>query len=515
MTFENLNLIAPILQALKAQGYDKPTPIQEQAIPLLLQGRDLLGCAQTGTGKTCAFTVPILQLMAQRQEGNGKNRKVKALIVTPTRELALQIDESIRDYGKHLNLRHTVIFGGVKQGAQTHILQKGIDILTATPGRLLDLMDQGFISLRDIEFFVLDEADRMLDMGFIHDVKRIIAKLPNERQSLYFSATMPKEIVELSEKVLKNPAKVTIKPETTTAERVDQAIYYVDKGNKNALLLHLLKNPEISRVLIFSRTKHGANKIAKVLNRAGIGAEPIHGNKSQAARVKALDGFKAGKIRALVATDIAARGIDIDELSHVVQFDLPNVAETYVHRIGRTGRAGASGIAVSFCDREERPYLRDIQRLIRQDIEVVEDHPYLPGTRVERDANIVAAESAVENARGNRGGFASRREGNKNQSGRNDKAQNNGPRRNSNSAPNNSNPRPQGEGRQESSETIKSGDPRKRSRNRNRNRNRSRNGNPNGSEQSSKGQSRSGGENKNSGNDQAGNRGFRGGISWD
>ncbi|MBL0016710.1 MAG: DEAD/DEAH box helicase [Bacteroidetes bacterium] len=405
MTFENLEIIPPILEALKALGYTEPTPIQAQAIPILLQGRDLLGCAQTGTGKTCAFVVPILQMMHSRVDLKAKGKKIKALIITPTRELAIQIDESIRDYGKNLEgLRHTVIFGGVKQGNQTHELQKGIDILTATPGRLLDLMQQGYIHLQDIEFFVLDEADRMLDMGFIHDVRKVIAKLPSNRQSLYFSATLPQEIVELSQKILNNPAKVSVTPQSTTAERVEQGLYFVDKGNKNALLVHLLKNPVITRALVFSRTKHGANKIAKVLMKVGIGAEAIHGNKSQAARVAALEGFKAGRLRVLVATDIAARGIDIDDLSHVIQYDLPNVPETYVHRIGRTGRAGAAGIALAFCDSEERAYLRDIERLIRQQLPLVQNHPFPPGTALAKMSEAEAAEAEVEAARGGRGG---------------------------------------------------------------------------------------------------------------
>jgi ATP-dependent RNA helicase RhlE len=405
MTFEKLEIIPPILSALHDLGYSEPTPIQAQAIPLLLQGRDLLGCAQTGTGKTCAFVVPILQLMHGRVDLKDRNKKIKALIVTPTRELAIQIDESIRDYGKNLTgLRHAVIFGGVKQGAQTHELQKGLDILVATPGRLLDLMQQGFIHLQNVEFFVLDEADRMLDMGFIHDVRKIIAKLPAQRQSLYFSATLPHEIVELSQKILNNPAKVSVTPQSTTAERVEQGVYFVDKGNKNALLIHLLKNREITRALVFSRTKHGANKVVKVLVKAGVGAEAIHGNKSQAARVAALEGFKNGRLRVLVATDIAARGIDIDDLSHVIQYDLPNIPETYVHRIGRTGRAGASGIALSFCDAEERIFLRDIQRLIRQDVPIVTNHPYPPGTKMERTPEMEAAEAEVEAARGGRGG---------------------------------------------------------------------------------------------------------------
>ncbi len=404
MTFEKLEIIPPILDALHDLGYDKPTPIQAQAIPLLLQGRDLLGCAQTGTGKTCAFVVPILQLMHSRVDLKDRQKKIKALIVTPTRELAIQIDESIRDYGKNLQgLRHAVIFGGVKQGNQTRELHGGLDILTATPGRLLDLMQQGYIHLQDVEFFVLDEADRMLDMGFIHDVRKIIAKLPAKRQSLYFSATLPHEIVELSQKILNNPAKVSVTPQVTTAERVEQSVYHVDKGNKNALLIHLLQNQEIKRALVFSRTKHGANKVVKVLVKAGIGAEAIHGNKSQAARVAALEGFKNGRLRVLVATDIAARGIDIDELSHVVQFDLPNIPETYVHRIGRTGRAGHSGVALSFCEAEERIFLRDIQRLIRLEIPVVTDHPYPPGTKMVRTAEMEAAEAEVEAARGGPG----------------------------------------------------------------------------------------------------------------
>jgi ATP-dependent RNA helicase RhlE len=302
-------------------------------------------------------------------------------------------------------LRHTVIFGGVKQGNQTHELQKGIDILTATPGRLLDLMQQGYIHLQDIEFFVLDEADRMLDMGFIHDVRKVIAKLPSNRQSLYFSATLPQEIVELSQKILNNPAKVSVTPQSTTAERVEQGLYFVDKGNKNALLVHLLKNPVITRALVFSRTKHGANKIAKVLTKVGIGAEAIHGNKSQAARVAALEGFKAGRLRVLVATDIAARGIDIDDLSHVIQYDLPNVPETYVHRIGRTGRAGAAGIALRILRlRGERAYLRDIERLIRQQLPLVQNHPFPPGSALAKMSEAEAAEAEVEAARGGRGG---------------------------------------------------------------------------------------------------------------
>ncbi|NND32549.1 MAG: DEAD/DEAH box helicase [Saprospiraceae bacterium] len=376
MNFRDLRIIDPILEALRDQGYTQPTPIQEQSIPLLLRGKDLLGCAQTGTGKTAAFAIPILQnLYLDRRL--SKVRKVNALIVTPTRELALQIGESFSAYGKYTGLRNTVVFGGVKQGAQTQALRRGVDILVATPGRLLDLMDQGYISLQDIRYFVLDEADHMLDMGFIHDIKKVIAKLPDQRQSLFFSATMPPDIVDLSRKILGNPEKVTIRPKQATADRVDQALYYVSKKNKPQLLLHLLKTEEVDSVLIFSRTKYGADKIVKFLGRSDIKAAAIHGNKSQGARQKALGNFKSGQTSILVATDIAARGIDVDELSHVINFDLPNVPETYVHRIGRTGRASASGIALSFCDTEERAYLKDIQKLIAQTIDVVAEHPFV------------------------------------------------------------------------------------------------------------------------------------------
>ena len=376
MTFEFLGVAEPIRKALSLKGYTHPTPIQQQAIPLLLRGKDLLGCAQTGTGKTAAFAIPILQhLLASPTAGP---RKVRALVVTPTRELAIQIDDSFAAYGKFTGLRHTVIFGGVKQGPQVQALRRGVDILIATPGRLLDLMQQGFISLRDITHFVLDEADQMLDMGFIHDIRKLIAQLPAKRQSLFFSATMPPPIVELSGKILGNPEKITIKPEQPTAEKVDQAVYFVDKKGKTKLLIHLLENEVDEAVLVFSRTKHGADKIVRLLKRAGIEAAAIHGNKSQVARQQALGNFKRGQTPVLVATDIAARGIDIADLPYVINYDLPNVAETYVHRIGRTGRAQASGTAWSFCDVEERPYLRDIQRLIKQEIPVVMDHPFPP-----------------------------------------------------------------------------------------------------------------------------------------
>ncbi len=368
MTFRNLGIIDPILDALKAEGYEKPTPIQEQAIPILLEGKDLLGCAQTGTGKTAAFTIPILQQLTAE-----KNRKVsagspRALVVTPTRELAIQIGESFSTYGKFTGITNTVIFGGVKQGNQTRILQEGVDVLVATPGRLLDLMNQGYISLRNVGWSVLDEADRMLDMGFIHDVRKIIAKLPPKRQSLFFSATMPPEIVELSKKILGNPARITIQPEMTTAEKVKQSICFAEKADKPALLTHVLRENHDKATLVFTRTKHGADKITRFLKKAGIISNAIHGNKSQSARQIALENIKKGYTKVLIATDIAARGIDIDDLQLVINYDLPNIAETYVHRIGRTGRAGADGQAISFCDKEEKAYLKDIQKLIKQTI---------------------------------------------------------------------------------------------------------------------------------------------------
>lgn len=363
MNFDQLGLIEPILKALSEEGYQTPTPIQQEAIPIVLESRDLLGCAQTGTGKTAAFAVPILQLL-DASKPTAKKRPIRALILTPTRELAIQIDESFRAYGRHLSLKRTVVFGGVGQKPQTDALEAGIDILTATPGRLLDLMNQGFVSLANLDIFVLDEADRMLDMGFIHDVKKVIAKLPQKRQTLFFSATMPPEIQKLAHSILTTPAKVEVTPVSSTAETIRQSVFMVDKKDKKSLLIHLILNSDIKSALIFTRTKHGANKLAKDLAKAGIKSEAIHGNKSQTARQAALSGFKAGKLRALVATDIAARGIDIDDLSHVINFELPNVPETYVHRIGRTGRAGAAGRAISFCDHEERAFLRDIEKLI-------------------------------------------------------------------------------------------------------------------------------------------------------
>lgn len=377
MTFKDLQIIEPILEALDKKGYTKPTPIQEQAIPILLRNKDLLGCAQTGTGKTAAFAIPILQHIYNNINLKTKQRKIKALIVTPTRELAIQIADSFSDYGHYTGIKNTVIFGGVKQSGQVKILKSGVDVLVATPGRLLDLAQQGFVSFRDIEYFVLDEADQMLDMGFIHDIKKIIAKLPPRRQSLFFSATMPPNIIELSRKILGDYDRVTIKPEQATAEKVKQAVYFVPKSAKIKLLVHLLQTELFDSTLIFSRTKHGANKIVKLLDRDSIRAEAIHGNKSQVARQKALNNFKEGSTKVLIATDIAARGIDVDSLSYVINFDLPNISETYVHRIGRTGRAGASGISISFCDNDERAYLRDIEKLIKQKIPVVTDHPFV------------------------------------------------------------------------------------------------------------------------------------------
>jgi ATP-dependent RNA helicase RhlE len=376
MSFEKLNLIEPIYRALKTEGYTKPTPIQEQAIPILLERGDLLGCAQTGTGKTAAFAIPILQLLHNDELYVKGPQGIKALILTPTRELAIQIGESFAAYGRHLRIKHTVIFGGVSQQSQTNALRSGVDILIATPGRLLDLMNQRYVKLDHIKMLVLDEADRMLDMGFIHDVKKIIAKVPAKRQTIFFSATMPQEISMLANTILTNPKRVEVTPVASTANTIQQAIYFVEKGNKRKLLHHLLQDRSINTALVFTRTKHGADRVAKDLNQAGIKAEAIHGNKSQAARQRALSNFKAQTTRVLVATDIAARGIDIDELSHVMNFELPNVPETYVHRIGRTGRAGASGISISFCDEEEKDYLKDIQKLIGKTIPVVTDHPY-------------------------------------------------------------------------------------------------------------------------------------------
>jgi ATP-dependent RNA helicase RhlE len=375
MQFAELGLITPIAQAVAAEGYEKPTPIQASAIPHVLAGRDLLGLAQTGTGKTAAFALPVLQRLAHIAPGRG-HRNIRCLVLTPTRELAAQIGESFTTYGKHLPLRTTVIFGGVGEAAQKQALKNGIDILVATPGRLLDLAGQGFVDLKSLEVFVLDEADRMLDMGFIHDVKRVIGLLPSRRQTLFFSATMPPEAQDLADRLLYQPETVAVAPPSTTAERVEQEVYFVEKGDKRSLLVDVLRDNGMRRVLVFSRTKHGANRIADHLGKAGVFAEAIHGNKSQNARERALANFKAGRTRVLVATDIAARGIDIDDITHVVNFDVPEVPETYVHRIGRTARAGASGMALTFVEVEERADWKNILKLTRQDIPVVEGHPF-------------------------------------------------------------------------------------------------------------------------------------------
>jgi ATP-dependent RNA helicase RhlE len=376
MAFQKLALIEPILKALTDEGYTTPTPIQQQSIPLVLERRDLLGCAQTGTGKTAAFAIPILQILHEEKHQETGRKQIKVLILTPTRELAIQIDESFAAYGRYTGLTHAVIFGGVSQVPQVNQLRQGVDILVATPGRLLDLMSQGYIGLQHLKIFVLDEADRMLDMGFIHDVKRVIIKLPAKRQTLFFSATMPPEIQKLADVLLTNPAKVEVTPVSSTVDKIDQTLYYVDKPNKPSLLLYLLKDKAVVTALVFTRTKHGADKVVKFLHKEDITAAAIHGNKSQNARQHALSQFKSGKLRVLVATDIAARGIDIDDLTHVINFELPEVPETYVHRIGRTGRAGNTGIAFSFCDAEERIELRDIQRLIGKNIPVTDSHPY-------------------------------------------------------------------------------------------------------------------------------------------
>ena len=374
-TFKDLGVDKDILKALENEGYTHPTPIQEAAIPHMLRGDDVLGCAQTGTGKTAAFAIPIIQLLSERP-ANEKKRKIRSLILTPTRELAIQIEDSFKAYGKFSRLYSTVIFGGVGQKAQTDALQRGVDILIATPGRLLDLIGQGYVDLNYIELFVLDEADRMLDMGFVHDVKRLIKLIPEKRQSLFFSATMPPEIVKLAETILVHPKKVEVTPVSSTADTIKQYLYFVDKKNKNSLLLDILKDAKIKTVLVFTRTKHGADKVVKFLNNHRVTAEAIHGNKTQNNRQRALTNFKNQTTRVLVATDIAARGIDIDELEYVINYETSNVAETYVHRIGRTGRAGANGTAYSFCDIEEKAYLKDIEKLIGKKIPVIENHSY-------------------------------------------------------------------------------------------------------------------------------------------
>ncbi len=376
MTFENLNVIAPILEALKIEGYTTPTPIQAQTIPLILDGKDVLGVAQTGTGKTAAFAIPIIQLLSKDKSLQGGKRVIRALILTPTRELAIQIAESFENYGDKTNLKSMVLFGGVNQHSQVSQLRQGVDVLIATPGRLLDLISQKYVHLNNLQYFVLDEADRMLDMGFLNDVKKIITKIPQKRQSLFFSATMPDPIVKLANTILVNPSKVEVTPVSSTANTINQAVYFVDKENKKHLLTEVLANKAIDRALVFTRTKHGADKVVKDLVKAGIKSQAIHGNKSQNARQRALNNFKSKETRVLVATDIAARGIDIDDLTHVINYELPNIPESYVHRIGRTGRAGADGIAIAFCDAEEKAYLKDIQKLIGKQIPVLENQNF-------------------------------------------------------------------------------------------------------------------------------------------
>lgn len=375
MTFKELYIIDPILRALQEEGYEKPTPIQAQAIPILLQGKDLLGCAQTGTGKTAAFSIPILQHLSGTPSYE-KKKPIRALIVTPTRELAIQIQENVETYGRYLELSSAVVFGGVAQTPQTDALRRGVDILIATPGRLLDLIGQGFISLKEVTHFVLDEADRMLDMGFIHDIKKLLLLVPKQKQSLFFSATMAPDIMALAQTILHEPEKVEVTPVSSTVDIISQSLFLVNKGNKNSLLLFILKNEAIKNVLVFTRTKYGADKVVKMLVKNGIKAEAIHGDKSQNARQRALSNFKEQTTRVLVATDIAARGIDVDDLSYVINYEIPNVPETYVHRIGRTGRAGASGTAYSFCDSLERPDVKSIEKLIGKKIPIEMNHPY-------------------------------------------------------------------------------------------------------------------------------------------
>ncbi len=406
MQFSDLPLISPILKALAETGYTTPTPIQWQSIPILLEWKDLFWCAQTGTGKTASFAIPTLQILAKQPQEWKKH--IRALVLTPTRELAIQIGESFLTYGKYVALRHTVIFGGVSQVPQVKALQRGTDIVVATPGRLIDLINQGKVDLSHLQIFILDEADRMLDMWFIRDVKKVVALLPKKRQTLLFSATMPPAIMELAHKMLREPVSVKVTPVSSTVDTVKQSLYYVDKPHKRNLLLHLLENRDVTSALVFTRTKHGANKVAEVLTKAGIPSAAIHGNKSQTARQKALADLKNKKIRVLVATDIAARGIDIDLLSHVIIYDIPEEPETYVHRIGRTGRAGARGTAIIFCDHEEKKYLQQITRLIKKDIPVVDNHPF-PASIDSRQHKTTRAFSSKPRGRGRWGRSRRRR----------------------------------------------------------------------------------------------------------
>ena len=405
-TFSDLPLIEPIQRAVRAENYVTPTPIQAQAIPHLLAGRDLLGCAQTGTGKTAAFALPILNRLATDRRRAGP-QATRVLVLTPTRELATQIGDSFHAYGRHLGLSQTVIFGGVGQQPQVRALTRGVDILIATPGRLLDLIGQGHLRLDRLEVFVLDEADRMLDMGFIHDVRKILRLLPKQRQTLFFSATMPTDIARLADSILTDPVRVEVAPVSSTAERISQSVLFVNTANKRALLGEVLKDSGIQRALVFTRTKHGANRVAKQLDDIQVRADAIHGNKSQTARQRALEDFRSGRIRVLVATDIAARGIDIDGITHVINYDLPNVPESYVHRIGRTARAGAEGIAISFCDAEERAYLRDIEKLIRQQVPVIANHPFATQGVISAADTATASNGGSES--GERAGNGARR----------------------------------------------------------------------------------------------------------
>jgi ATP-dependent RNA helicase RhlE len=389
LSFEHLNLIEPLVKALKFSGYTKATPIQEQAIPVILEKRDLLGCAQTGTGKTAAFALPILQMLYE-QRATNKAKTVKALVLAPTRELAIQVAESFATYGKHTGVRHAAIFGGVSQYHQTQALRQGVDVLIATPGRLLDLVIQGHINLQHIQYLVLDEADRMLDMGFINDIRKILSRIPANRQTVFFSATMPEEVQHLVNSILKNPVRIEVTPVSSTGVNIDQTVYFVEKTNKRALLQHIIREKDMENVLVFTRTKHGADKVALDLNRAGIVAEAFHGNKSQGARQRALGNFKKRVTRVLVATDIAARGIDVRDLPFVVNFELPDCAETYVHRIGRTGRAGAKGAALTFCDANERDQLKNIRKISKTSIEVIEGHPFVSTAAVSAQTPKVA-----------------------------------------------------------------------------------------------------------------------------
>ena len=395
MNFDDLQLNTPLLRAVKAEGYANPTPIQEKAIPHILKGRDVIGCAQTGTGKTAAFALPMIQNLGTKSH----TKHIRALVLSPTRELAAQIGENFQSYARHTPLKQTVIFGGVGQNPQAKAIKRGVDILVATPGRLLDLMNQGIVKLDGVEIFVLDEADRMLDMGFINDMKRVIKHLPKKRQTLFFSATMPQSIQDLASEILIDPVYIQVDPQSSTAEKIDQSIFLVENGNKRDLLKHLLKNSELERILVFMRTKHRANNLAKQLSSGAMKAEAIHGNKSQTARTRALENFKNGKTRILVATDIAARGIDVDDVTHVVNFDLPNIPESYVHRIGRTARAEASGIAYSFVSVEERAYLKDIEALIGESIQIVEDHPFVSDVAADAPVKKPSSSNGNKNSR--------------------------------------------------------------------------------------------------------------------